>query len=176
MSATEGSRLTDEQQLSIEALCRRLLMRYAVAVDRKDYDTFLTAFADNAVWKRPGQPPMTGVAQIRKFFELLEAKRRSPSTPSGHVQRHLFTTVHIEAIHESLARGTAYALVFREEQPSGGPERLRLPEVLVQYDDVFRLVAGQWLISEHDTQHVFRAADYGERITPAEAAAISAFG
>ena len=88
--------MTDLETFVIEAACKRLLMRYATAVDRKDFAEVLTVFAPDATWQRPGQPLLEGAGQIRGFFEALEAKRRSPEFPDGHRQRHLFTTFDVE--------------------------------------------------------------------------------
>jgi ketosteroid isomerase-like protein len=157
----------------IESSCRRLLMRYATSVDRKDYDTYMSVFAPEAIWRRPGQPPLTGAVQIRKFFDLLDAQRRTAERPTGHLHRHLFTTVHIDVLDANTARGIAYALVFREENPQGGPASMRPPEMLVQYDDLFRKTADGWLIYEHDISHVFRVDSYANNMYASVTAAVT---
>lgn len=164
--------MTDQEEIVIEAACRRLLMRYATAVDRKDYDLYLTVFDAGAVWRRPGQPPLVGVEEIRRYFDVIEAKRRTPEHPDGHVQRHLFTTVHIDIIDADTARGISYALVYRDETPPEGPSTMREPELLVEYDHLFRRTEKGWLIAEHEARHVFRIAAYAQRLSPSEATAI----
>lgn len=166
--------MNEQAELQIEAACRRLLMRLAVAVDRNDHSMLLSAFSEDAVWRRPDQAPMIGHAKIRRFLELLLAKRTSLEFPNGHLHRHLMTTVHVEVLDDTQARGTAYALVFRESEPRILPAMIRTPELLVQYDDVFRLIPGTgWRIAEHQAQHVFRSDNYGTTLTPAEALAIA---
>lgn len=158
--------LSDSAVVETESRCRAVLMRYAVCVDRRDWAGVVALFAKDAVWRRPQQPPLVGRAQILEFFETLDRRRRL-ETPQGHLQRHLFTTVSIEPEGADTARGVAYAIVFRDEQYDGATvSEMRAPEVLVQYDDLFRRIDGCWLIAAHDSAHIFRASGYVPRLTP----------
>jgi ketosteroid isomerase-like protein len=161
--------------LAIETSCKRLLMRYCAASDRKDFDTLMTVFADDAVWQRPDQPLLVGAGQIRGFFEALEAKRVSDEFPTGHKQRHLVTTFHVDVLSPREATSIAYALVWRDETPPAtGPSAMRQPEVLVEYHDRYRKTAEGWRIVEHEARHAFRIEDYAERLTAAETARVQA--
>lgn len=165
--------MDEREELRIEAACHRLLMRYATSVDRKDYDRYLAVFAPDIIWRRPDQPPLVGVDEIRKYFETIERKRRSLEHPEGHTQRHLFTTVDIEVLNADSARGISYALVYRDETPpDGGPSTMREPELLVEYDHVFRRTDAGWRIAEHEARHVFRISSYAKRLSASEADAL----
>ncbi len=57
------------EKLLIEQACKDLTALYADAVNRWDIDDFVNLFTQDAVWQRPGVPPLKGQAQIRNFME-----------------------------------------------------------------------------------------------------------
>jgi hypothetical protein len=104
-----------------------------------------------------------------RFFEDLDRQRRRV-TPIGHVQRHLFTTVHIDVTDADAAKGIAYAIVYRDEESDGtAVSYMRMPEIVVQYDDIFRRTANGWMIADHQSTHVFREPNYVRRQVDLEA-------
>src|SRR5262249_26289319 len=121
----QGSPVDDLQAAVIRDACRHLLMRYATAVDRRDMDTLVTAFADEFVWKREGATPLRSHADIRAYFGGLYASRGT------YIKRHNLTTVCIEPVDEENARGIAYAVVFTDYKFNGSyPAPMSLAELV----------------------------------------------
>ncbi|MGC5340718.1 hypothetical protein ACPXBC_29515, partial [Escherichia coli] len=77
---------------------------------------------------------MHGHAQMREFLNS-ELERMKRDNPHGHLTRHLYTTVYIEAIDHQSARGKASAFVYRDERFDGRlPAPMSAPEVIAAYE------------------------------------------
>jgi ketosteroid isomerase-like protein len=48
---------------------RETVQEYFRCVDAGDVEALLAVFADDAVYERPGYPPLEGIARIRAFYE-----------------------------------------------------------------------------------------------------------
>lgn len=147
--------MTDEQAAVIITLCRNLVMRYAVAIDSQDFDDFVSLFTEDAEFQRPGAPVLRGRREIHAFLTDLH-RRRMAGNPAGHLQRHLFTTTWIDPVSESEARGVCCALAYRDVDFTGAvPSPMRMPELLIEYRDVFQRRDGRWLMHRHGATHLF---------------------
>src|SRR5262245_5916547 len=104
--------MDDTLRATIVTLCTQVLMRYAVVLDEFDYAALTPLFTEDATFDWPGVPLLSGRAAIRAHMERLQANRVAQN-PHGHIMRHLFTTVWIDPVSDSAARGVSYALFFR---------------------------------------------------------------
>ena len=158
----------DEQERgSIEGACRQLMMRYAAAMDLQDWELFLTVFADEFVWTRPGTRPMTTPAQVRAFFENMWRIRREAHP--HYIDVHLITTCSIEVESADRARGYTWCMMYTAtEREAGRPAPMPAhPEMIVLYRDVFAPGPGGWRIIRHDAEHQFLSAGYVRPPVPA---------
>ena len=147
--------MTDEQAATIITLCRNLIMRYAVAIDAQDFEAFVAVFTEEGSFARPGMPVLRGRQAIRDFLVDLRGQRLG-GNPDGHLQRHLFTTVWIDPVSATEARGVSCALAYRDEHFNGVvPSAMRMPELLIEYRDRFERRDGQWLLHDHVATHLF---------------------
>lgn len=152
---TSPDRLDDNQQAVIITLCRNLLMHYATAIDTHDFAAFASLFTQDGVFERPNAEPLVGRGAIKTFLDTLFAQRRA-GNPAGHLQRHLFTTVWIEPLSLTEARGVSCALAYRDVDFTGTlPSPTRLPELLVEYRDHFRRDEDGWRLHRHVARHLF---------------------
>lgn len=135
--------------MQIEALCRRTLDRYAVAVAERDFAAFAACFCEDGIWRRPGSAPMNGRAEIRAFMEGL---------PATTAVVHINGTARIDAVDGDVARSLSYTTVYNAENHQGGIAPMVGPDYVVEYRDVFRRVGEVWLIAARDTTIRFRAS------------------
>src|SRR5690606_21379890 len=126
----------------IQSACAAVLARAAHCADAHDARGYTDLFAPDARWSRPGMV-MQGHAEIHAFM-----RDRSPS----NVTRHVNGSVWVEVIDADHARSQSYAVVYRDPAWSGsGPARLTGPEIVADYRDTFRRIAGEWKIQTRDT-------------------------
>ena len=146
--------LTDAERRGIEHDCTMLMHRYAVNADQH-IDRFTEVFTDDVVWVRPGQE-MHGHAEMQAFMDG-NVRANREANPSGHLTRHMMTTIDIRVVDANHAEGVSYALVFRDERFGGSlPVPMSTIELVVEYRDSFVKTASGWKIDRHEAQHVFR--------------------
>lgn len=134
--------------MAIEALCRRTLDRYAVAVAQRDFAAFAACFCEDGIWRRPGSAPMNGRVEIRAFMESLPA-----TTAVVHVNG----TVRIDVTNGDVAQSLSFTSVYNAENHTDGIAPMVGPDYVVEYRDLFRRVEDVWLIATRDTTIRFRA-------------------
>ena len=142
MDAT--TRLTAQQD------CADVVMRYALAVNRWDIETFTALFTPDATWQRPGNPPLVGHDAIRAFMA-------SQPRPAERVLRHVNGGVLVDVVDPDTAAVWSHTTVY-EGPPGELPVVVEGPDMVVEYVD--RMVRGDdgWRIARRDTTVVFRRA------------------
>lgn len=135
-------------RLDIEARCIRTLNRYAIAVGEQDPAGFADLFLPDAIWQRPGQPQMTGRAEIRAFMTAL---------PASTLVRHVNGSARVDVDSADHARAISYTTVYNAENHQGGVAPMGGPDYVVEYRDQFRRSGEEWLIARRDTFLVLRA-------------------
>lgn len=127
--------------VSIESVCRGLLVKLLIALDHADFDTAVECFAIDAIWQRHGTS-LKGREEIRSAIA-----KRSPTV----VQRHLLSNVLIESTGPGVAEGTAYVSLYRTDP---GEKKLPVticgPDGIGEYKTIFRLYDEGWRIVEHE--------------------------
>lgn len=137
-------------RIEAERACERLVMRYALAVNAWDLDTFVALFVPDAVWQRPKVPALNGHAEIRRFMESL---------PKERVLRHvnglcMVTVAESGEEAQAISQTTVYETPGRHDYPAP----LRGPGMIVEYRDRIVKRGGEWLFARRDTTVVFSAS------------------
>jgi hypothetical protein len=134
-------------------------------MDARNWEQLLSVFTLDAVWRKSMMQPLRGHAQIRAYFESVEAERRTKN-PHGYLHRHIFTTMLIEPIDPRSATGVSYGIVFMDVHYRGErPAPMPRPEVIAEYRDVFVKREAGWRIAEHEAEHIFRSDAFHERLS-----------
>lgn len=117
-----------------EAAIRRLLVRYARGVDRRDFELAGTCFAPDAFASYPGSWEGTGREQIVEFL---------------HIAKQYESTMHFIGnqtveINGDKANAETYAIAYHRR--AGGAQDFTIG---VRYLDDFERRDGEWLITKH---------------------------
>lgn len=129
--------LDDISRMLIEHQCARLSDLYCEHLDHRNPDAFARLFTEDASYKPAIQPtPIVGREDILRWIH---------SYPKDRFVRHLATNRLVEPIDGNSARGTSYALTFREPNPREGAISIRsMPRALVEYVDTYRRTEDGW--------------------------------
>ena len=143
--------MESQQKLQIEHACARLIKVYCNSIDAHNVDRLLSVFAEDGVWQRPGNPPLTGHAAIRDFVEHHGV---------GEVSAHHVTNIVVDVEDEDHASSNAYALVFKGVGTNdAGPLPISLPSLVVHYQHKFIQKGGDWFIQYKETRWLFKRED-----------------
>ena len=134
-------------ELLAKQACAELVTRYAQAVNDWDIDAFVALFVQDAVWQRPGQPPLRGRPEIRSFME---------AQPVDRVIRHVNGAVRVEVLDAEHTRAWSQTTVYDTTGTTEIPAQLLGPDMIVEYRDEHVLDDGVWRIGRRDTTVVFR--------------------
>jgi ketosteroid isomerase-like protein len=125
-------------RLQIEHECERLIRFYCNSMDSHDVERLIGLFAKDAIWQRPGNPPMKGHAEFRKFVE---------GHGQGTISVHYVTNIVVDVLDEHHASSNAYALSFRENGSAANlPLPMSMPRNVVHYRHEFIKEGAQWYI------------------------------
>jgi limonene-1,2-epoxide hydrolase len=134
-------------ELIIKQTCIEVVTRYAEAVNDWDIDAFVGLFGEDAIWQRPGQPPLRGHSEIRGFME---------AQPVDRVLRHVNGGVRVEVLGAERTRVWSQTTVYDTLGTTQIPAPLAGPDMIVEYRDEHVLFNGDWRIARRDTTVVFR--------------------
>ena len=111
-----------------------------------DVDRLIGLFAKDAVWQRPGNPPMKGHAEFRKFVE---------GHGQGTISVHYVTNIVVDVLDEHHASSNAYALSFRENGSAASlPLPMAMPRNVVHYRHEFVKEGTQWYIKYKEIRFI----------------------
>ncbi|GJM14472.1 MAG: hypothetical protein DHS20C12_28750 [Pseudohongiella sp.] len=134
------------QAADIYRECSNLVIDYAYFRDRYDAQGFSNIFTEDAKLNVLGQT-WEGREGIRQRIEGLDK--------SGTI-RHLMTTIRIEQIDETHAKGVSYATIYTSDAGSNSTEGFAL---IGEYHDDFVLTDEGWKISYRELKPVFSYED-----------------
>lgn len=124
-------------RMLIEHECSKLSDLYCRHLDFRDPEAFANLYTEDALYKPAIQPaPIVGRARILEWFHTY---------PANRTVRHLATNKLIEVLDADNARGTSYAVTFREPDPRDGEISSRsTPRAVVEYVDTYRRTEDGW--------------------------------
>ncbi len=137
-----------------ERACERLIMQYAVAVNRWDLDHFVSLFMPDAEWQRPGVPLLKGHAEIRAFMEGQPVARTL-----RHVNGGCIVTIVDDTSAHALSQTTVYDSPVHDRLPASVPG----PDMIVEYADRLQFRDGAWRFARRDTTVVFVGPRTGDQ-------------
>src|SRR4051794_14246617 len=138
----------DLKRLIIENECKKLTVLYCHHLDHADPTAFASLYSNDASYKPAVEPvPIAGRAKIREWMEKY---------PKHRLGRHVAANQIVEVIDEDNARGTSYAVVFREPDPEVGVVSSRvIPRSVVEYIDTYRRTAEGWRFASRSYEIYF---------------------
>ena len=145
--------MDDLQRLVIEHACRKLTVLYCQHLDHLDPDAFASLFAEDAVYKSAVEPkPIVGRPAVLEWIRRYPAHR---------LARHVASNQLVEVIDADNAKGSSYAVVFREPDPQPGVLSARVtPRSVVEYTDTYRRTPEGWrFASRAYVMHFLEAED-----------------
>jgi uncharacterized protein (TIGR02246 family) len=134
-------------ELEINLRCTDVLNRYQFAVNRHDVEAFVSLFAPDGVWSRPGGTIMRGPDEIRAFISQMF----QPHTPVRHVNGGAVVT----PLSATSAKVSSLTTVHDADRVVDGRVVMRGPAYIAEYEDEMRLIDGRWLIWRRDTAVTF---------------------
>jgi hypothetical protein len=143
-------------RMLIEHDCRKLSDLYCKHLDHRNPDGFASLFTEDAVYKPAIQPvPIETRARILEWFHTY---------PADRTVRHLSTNQVVDVIDERTAKGTSYALTFREAKPEEGKISSQTnPRAVVEYVDTYRRTDDGWKFATRYYNIDFLQADETNR-------------
>ncbi|MDP3139997.1 MAG: nuclear transport factor 2 family protein [Burkholderiaceae bacterium] len=140
--------MDSHELMLMEAACRRLAVAYGRFIDVYDDEGVVGLFTPDAVWQRPGQPPLVGHDAIRSFLAT-----RDRSTLMRHVMSNFIVTP-VDASHaRGLSYWTGYVALNHPPQTLAMPQA---PFSVGEYHDEYVRGTNGWLISSRSTHYIFR--------------------
>lgn len=144
--------MTEIEELLVAEHCKRLMVRYCLALDTWDLDAFLAVFSPDAVWTRTNAPAweLEGHEGIKKGFE---------ARPKGFPNRHLLQNAYVEVLGPDEATGFCIALVVdggpvAEGETPQWPVPMRGVELVCEYRDRFRRFPDGWRIVRREMTRI----------------------
>jgi hypothetical protein len=130
-------------------LIQELQSRYALAHDITDPDMYASVFTEDAELYGAGGRLLAKGRQAFHDIGVNDRKRFNAGAPDGvrtfGALRHVITNPIIELTGDTTAKGFCYVTTV-VVRPGGGPEILSVS----RYEDEYRKVDGEWLISRRE--------------------------
>jgi len=143
-----------EPTLSDEWAVHKLAHRYAIALDRSDFDAWASLFTEDVVWQTVGRPAFHGLAEVMEVPKRLHAVYKNTF--------HSVLTQHAD-VKSTSAEGETYCVahhMFDYNFVSQGRDPVGLSyNYLIRYHDRFRKTDGIWKYSERILVMVSRQVD-----------------
>lgn len=140
--------MTNDDIARVERACTALSIAYARAIDFRDYDAFVTLFAENALLD--AGRPLEGRDAIRESLRHRPDELRS---------RHVISNVFIDVLGPDEARGISYLTLYRhhgDESTRFGPAPLGGAAAVGHYEDRFVRTGEIWLFESRKLHLAFR--------------------
>lgn len=148
--------MDDLARLVIENECQKLATLYCTHLDHLNPEAFANLFAEDALYKPAVEPePIAGRAAILEWIYRY---------PKARLGRHLSTNQIVEVIDENNAKGSSYAVVFREPNPQPDVLSDRVtPRSMVEYTDTYRRTPEGWRFARRFYRIDFMQAEEARR-------------
>jgi hypothetical protein len=133
--------LSPLDRLLAESDCLKLINRFLVLSDDREWDAVTELFTDDGVFARPTDPanPFRGKAAIRAQYH---------ARPLGKLNRHIVANAVVDVESPTEARGFSYVLLYLGVSPEGGGPAKADTQLVGAFTDRFERVDGVWKIKE----------------------------
>ena len=147
--------MNDQEMLSIERACQRLVLEFALHADCGEYDKLAQLFAPDGRFTRRGETFRGHAAIADSVDQLLQNSREAPKFPWWRV-RHFCSNVLIDVRSPERARGSAYYTIYRYQgAPVDGVPPITGPALIGGYADEFILTPDGWRFASREVQPAF---------------------
>lgn len=147
--ATPAFAASADEQLLERMRIQELQSKYALAHDITDPEMYASVFTEDAELYGAGGRLLAKGRQAFHDIGVNDRKRFNAGAPDGvrtfGALRHVITNPIIELTGDTTARGFCYVTTI-VVRPGGGPEILSVS----RYEDEYRKVNGEWLISRRE--------------------------
>ena len=147
--ATVSFAASADEQLLERMRIQELQSRYALAHDLTDPDMYASVFTEDAELYGAGGRLLAKGRQAFHDIGVNDRKRFNADAAEGERKfgalRHVITNPIIELTGDTTAKGFCYVTTV-VVRPGGGPEILSVS----RYEDEYRKVNGEWLISRRE--------------------------
>ncbi|MEO6376720.1 MAG: nuclear transport factor 2 family protein [Caulobacteraceae bacterium] len=134
--------LSPIDRLIAEAECTKLINRFVMLSDARDWDPLSDLFTEDGVFARPTDPanPIRSREAIRAAYH---------ARPRGKINRHFVGNPVVDIESATTARGFSYVLLYLAPETDDGSASKADPNQLVgAFTDTFVKVDGVWKIKE----------------------------
>jgi ketosteroid isomerase-like protein len=151
----------DERRYLDEAEIKNLSHRYAIALDRSDFEEWKELFTEDVVWQTEGRPSFTGLT------EVMEVPKRLHSAFKNTFHAVLTQVVNFDG---DSVRGVTYCAahhLFDYDFVSAGRDPVGMSyQFLMRYEDAYRKDGGRWKFSARKLIMVTRQIDQIVQFAP----------
>lgn len=143
-----ASTLTEQDRVSIEHSCSRLVIESIAANDRQDYDAFAALFTSDGLLHRPSGEPLRGPDEIAASYRL---------RPTSRITRHVCTNILVHVDSQYSARATSYVVLYGADAAQiGGSFGVKCESrtLIGELEDEFRRTPVGWRIAERRARFV----------------------
>lgn len=136
--------------IDVQIQCQQTLVDFMGHFDMDEFAAMEPYLTDDAIWVRAD-----GVLQGREGLRAWAAKRQP-----GIFVRHVLSNFRYKRISDTEVHVESYAMVFRKDMAAGEkpPASMTGPVLMGRYEDVMRLIKGQWLIAHKSVKIDFKLA------------------
>jgi hypothetical protein len=131
--------MTEQETLSIEHACRRLILDFAFYSDRREYETLAALFTVQGTLTRPSGEVLVGQDAIVASYR---------GKASTRITRHICTNIRITVESSQRARGLTYAIVFGADSHQKPVEhfgiRADARQLVGEFEDLFAMTSEGW--------------------------------
>lgn len=133
--------LSPLDRLVAESECLKLINRFLVLSDDREWDALTEMFTDDGVFARPTDPanPFHGKEAIRAQYH---------ARPAGKLNRHIVANAVVDVESANEARGFHYVVLYLGAVPEGGGPAVADTQLVGAFTDRFERVDGVWKIKE----------------------------
>ena len=138
------------ERMLIEHACARLVVRYGVLFDARDYEGWIKLFTPDARWGLSSGKVVEGHSGLRAFVVAM------PQPVPTY--RHIANNICIDVVDENNATGIVYGTTMHADpMADGSPGQLSLLDSVVEYHDRYVRQDGQWRIAERRAVAILKA-------------------
>jgi len=133
--------VTEQEALSIERACSRLILDFAFFSDWQEYESLAALFTPQGRLTRPSGETLTGRDAIAGSYR---------GKASTRITRHICTNIRIAVESSERARGLTYAIVYGADSSQKPAEHFGIPadarQLVGEFEDEFAMTSEGWRI------------------------------
>jgi len=146
----KGSTVPLAQRLAVRGAIEEVAAEYSYLLDRDQTEDLHEYFTEDGELIFLGKPPIAGREALRLHYK--KGRDRAVEKPSNRRVRHLTTNLHVSWDSDTRVSTTRTVRYYMSEDPVAN---LTSASGLVEYDEVFQLVDGEWRFASRTIRPLF---------------------